>query len=385
MQQPSKADLERQAKLDAMGQKLSADTARKIDGQLATDLNNSLNTTMQGIDASVDRMLWASSGNQQIDVNAQFAAHEARRASRQQGGGDRANSLSASLSSQASALESRHRNQNAGIQAIADAAFAKGVVRGEAMYAAGVRNREQIGVDLLAGVDVEGNIAWGQQQRSKFNAIRSKASDIVFGPTGAPNAIETELNITGNIPMFEGGFGLSVTVDSFGRFTFTGGATATLTSDISANVSAALGQVKGYGADSFALGTGEAVSTTADVSIVDVFVDKNSKLGTFLKARPVDIFGGYESGYTQKGTYWDLGNNPSVTPAENLYHFKGGYVGGSVGWKDLYEFNASPLYKALGLEKLAIGKTYEYAASGYTTQPNLIGRVTYNLLDIFHD
>ncbi|ODB34729.1 hypothetical protein BB427_18505 [Pseudoalteromonas sp. BMB] len=94
--------------------------------------------------------------------------------------------------------------------------------------------------------------------------------------------------------MFEGGFGLSATVDSFGRFTFTGGVRATLTSDISANISAALGQVKGYGADSFALGTGEAVSTAADVSIVDVFVDKNSKLGTLLKARPVDIFGGYK-------------------------------------------------------------------------------------------
>jgi hypothetical protein len=43
--------------IEAMGQKLTADTARKIDGQLATDLNNSLNTTMQGIDASVDRMV----------------------------------------------------------------------------------------------------------------------------------------------------------------------------------------------------------------------------------------------------------------------------------------------------------------------------------------
>nr|MDC2854667.1 hypothetical protein [Ningiella sp. W23] len=185
--------------------------------------------------------------------------------------------------------------------------------------------------------------------------------------------------------MFETGFGLSATVDSFGRFTFTGGVTATLTSDISANISAALGQVKGYGADSFALGTGESISTTADVSIVDVFVDKNSKLGTLLKARPVDIFGGYENGYTQNGAYWDFGNKPNVMPAENLYHFKGGYVGGSVGWKGLYEFNASPMYKAFGLEKLAIGKTYEYAASGFTTQPNVIGRVAYNLLDIFHD
>ena len=70
--------------IEAMGQKLTADTAHKINSQLATDLNNSLNTTMQGVDASVDRMLWANNRNLQIDANAQFAADEVRRASRQQ-------------------------------------------------------------------------------------------------------------------------------------------------------------------------------------------------------------------------------------------------------------------------------------------------------------
>ncbi|WP_175401298.1 hypothetical protein, partial [Pseudoalteromonas sp. BMB] len=150
--------------IDAMGQKLTADTARKIDGQLATDLNNSLNTTMQGADASVERMMSANNRNQQIDTNAQFAADEARWASRQQGVVDSANGLSTSLSSRARALESRHRNQIAGIQASADAAFAKGVTRGETMYAAGVRNRESIGVDLLKSVDVEGYLAWRESE-----------------------------------------------------------------------------------------------------------------------------------------------------------------------------------------------------------------------------
>ena len=63
--------------LEAMGQKLTADTARKIDGQLATDLNNSFNTTMQGVDASVDRMLWAINRNNAIDVQASFASEDA--------------------------------------------------------------------------------------------------------------------------------------------------------------------------------------------------------------------------------------------------------------------------------------------------------------------
>ncbi|TMO66608.1 hypothetical protein, partial [Pseudoalteromonas aurantia] len=153
----------------AMGQKLKANTATTIDKLHATTLNNQVDPTMLKIDQAENRMLWAIDRNNAIDADAQFAADEARRASRQQGVVDRANGLSASLSSQASALESRHLNQIAGIQASADAAFAKGVARGEAMYAAGVRNREKIGVDLLKGVDVEGNIAWGQQQRSKFN------------------------------------------------------------------------------------------------------------------------------------------------------------------------------------------------------------------------
>ncbi|AQP98413.1 hypothetical protein B0W48_00555 [Pseudoalteromonas aliena] len=109
--------------IEAMGQKLTADTARKIDGQLATNLNKSLNTTMQGVDASVDRMLWANNRNLQIDANAQFAADEARRASRQQRVVDSANGLSASLSLQANGLESRHLNQIAGIKANAGAAF----------------------------------------------------------------------------------------------------------------------------------------------------------------------------------------------------------------------------------------------------------------------
>ena len=60
-----------------MGQKLTADTARKIDGQLATDLNNSLNNTMQGVDASVDRMLWAINRNNAIDTQASFVSEDA--------------------------------------------------------------------------------------------------------------------------------------------------------------------------------------------------------------------------------------------------------------------------------------------------------------------
>ena len=258
--------------------------------------------------------------------------------------------------------------------------------------------------DLMADVDVEGYIAWATQQRVEFNQFKeglnpiqryafdkmetvlNTASDIIFiwGPTGTPNAIETELNVFANIPLLEGGLGVSVTVDNRGSFTFTGSGMATLTSDISANVGASLGQIKGFGTRSKDLGTGEAVSTIADVSIVHVAVDKNSKLGELLKLRPIDIFAGYEEGYTQKGTYWDLGTTDNIIPAQDQFFFKGGYVGGTVGWDGLYKVNASPLYKWMKLDNVTIGRTYEYAAKGYTTEPSIIGRVTYNIFDIFH-
>lgn len=162
--------------IEAMGQKLTADTARKIDGQLATNLNNSLNTTMQDVDSSVDRMLWEINRNQQIDANEQFAADEARRASRQQGVVDRANGLSASLLSQASALENRHRNQIAGIQASADAAFAKGVARGEYAYEQGYAARMampgRVNFDLDAAL--AGNKAmWGEGIARSNNLLES--------------------------------------------------------------------------------------------------------------------------------------------------------------------------------------------------------------------
>ncbi|CAH9050506.1 hypothetical protein PSECIP111951_00206 [Pseudoalteromonas holothuriae] len=381
--------------IETMGQKLTADTARKINGQLAINLNKSLNTAMQGVDASVDSMLWAINRNQQIDANAQFAADEARRVSRQQGVVDSANRLSTSLSSQASALENRHLNQMAGIRAGADAAFAKGAARGEAMYAAGVRNREPIGVDLLKGIDVEGNIAWGQQQRSKFNqfykelnlvqkyafdkvvSVGEKTRDIVFGPTNAPNAIETEFNLYGNVPIVEGGLGVSLTVDSYGRFSLAPSGTFTITSDVGLNVGVALGQVKGYGTTSSDLGGGEAISTSADVSITELVVDKNSKIGTLLKARPADLFAGYESGYTQQGKVW------SQQGSQDQYYFEGGYIGASVGIDGIYKFDTSTV-KNLGLDTFIVGKTYEKAWA-FESSPNILGRVAYNMLDIFHD
>lgn len=63
------------------------------------------------VDASVERMMSANNRNQQIDTNAQFAAEEARWASRQQGVVDSANGLSTSMDSARLHLTQRHNAQ----------------------------------------------------------------------------------------------------------------------------------------------------------------------------------------------------------------------------------------------------------------------------------
>ncbi|CAH9068554.1 hypothetical protein PSECIP111951_04191 [Pseudoalteromonas holothuriae] len=160
----------RQKYISETGQKLSANTQAKVNQQAAKNLNQTLADAQTNVNATTQSTLGMLQASQRANADAQFAAAEARRVSRQQGVVDSANGLSASLSSQASALENRHLNQMTGIRAGADAAFAKGVARGEAMYAAGVRNREQIGVDFLKGVDVGANITWTEAQRAGYRA-----------------------------------------------------------------------------------------------------------------------------------------------------------------------------------------------------------------------
>ncbi len=207
--------------------------------------------------------------------------------------------------------------------------------------------------------------------------------DILVEHSGRPNAIETELNLFGNVPLFEIGGGVSLTVDSHGSFTFALSGMGTLTSDLSVNFGLAAGQLKGYGSSSFDLGHGEAFSWTADVSPVDLAIPKDSLLGALAKGRPVDLFGGLESGYTQDGnSFLNTIRGKGAMP-ENLYRFDGAYVGGSLGWKGLYELNGGPVYKALGLETATVGRTFE-KAGGWQSQPSIAGRAVYNLINIPH-
>ncbi len=56
---------------------------------------------------------------------------------------------------------------------------------------------------------------------------------------------------------------------------------------------------------------------------------------------------------------------------------------GSVGIDGIYKFDTTTV-KNLGFDKFIVGRTYEKAWA-VESSPNILGRVAYNILDIFHD
>ncbi|WP_409424619.1 MULTISPECIES: LysM peptidoglycan-binding domain-containing protein [unclassified Pseudoalteromonas] len=158
--------------IEAMGQKLTADTARKIDGQLATNLNNSLNTTMQGLDASVDRMLWAINRNNAIDAQASFASEDASNLARRNRVVTSTNAYSDLIQANIQSVSYQHE-LNKYNRALNTLVYGEQInaryQRGNQMVADEFSKFQPIQNDLFAGVDVEGNIAWGQQRREAFN------------------------------------------------------------------------------------------------------------------------------------------------------------------------------------------------------------------------
>ncbi|CAH9068524.1 hypothetical protein PSECIP111951_04181 [Pseudoalteromonas holothuriae] len=90
----------RQKYISETGQKLSANTQAKVNQQGAKSLNNTLADAQTSINATTQSTLGMLQASQRADADAQFAAEEARRASRQQGVVDNANGLSASYTQQ---------------------------------------------------------------------------------------------------------------------------------------------------------------------------------------------------------------------------------------------------------------------------------------------
>ena len=189
---------------DEIQEKMSRYVSEVVNRNVDSQMGSSLNQTMTSLSEQTNRMLWALDRNAGIEANVSF---EASVVASQNAGAQRASSYvarSGALNLQGNILGSRHLQQMQGIYANANNAFMSGVARGEAMYAAGVRNREQIGVDFTQfnnQVDGSVNITGSGNNRT-LNALNdyitfsqgsgdlSKMFGIQTLPTTFTNAVD---------------------------------------------------------------------------------------------------------------------------------------------------------------------------------------------------
>ncbi|WP_448214307.1 hypothetical protein, partial [Colwellia sp. MEBiC06753] len=147
--QPSKEDLERQAKLDAMSRQLGQDASKKVNGvldaNLAKTLGKAQETMAVDLNQTVDNFnnfvssYSAYSSDYELNVAGQLSDYRVTRA----------NNLTASYQAKADALTQRTEYYSPEkVKLRTDASFSAGLSRGMAMHAEGVRNRTPMGVDF---------------------------------------------------------------------------------------------------------------------------------------------------------------------------------------------------------------------------------------------
>ncbi|WP_415839108.1 putative Ig domain-containing protein [Pseudoalteromonas byunsanensis] len=183
MSKTAQANQDRQAELDAMSTKLTQQVNKKLDTQLDAQLNETLENAQTQMATDLDAATQNVSDKLLADLNSRYDTEMSKWQSSSLELAERSNAMQAEYAAKSSSLTARFNQQMERIQVSGDAAFTRGVARGEAMYASGVRNREQIGVDLLAGVDVEGYLKWREsevlqmQQWKKDNPNWSRLGD----------------------------------------------------------------------------------------------------------------------------------------------------------------------------------------------------------------
>ncbi|WP_286271616.1 hypothetical protein [Thalassotalea hakodatensis] len=165
--QPSKEDLERQAKLDAMSRQLGQDASKKVNGvldaNLAKTLGKAQETMAVDLNQTVDNFnnfssaYMAYSSDYELNVAGQLSDYRVTRA----------NDLTAGYQAKADALTQRTEYYSP--DNIYKRVFADDIATGMAMHAGGVRNRPQMGLDfteLNAGLD--STLAWRDQERAEY-------------------------------------------------------------------------------------------------------------------------------------------------------------------------------------------------------------------------
>jgi hypothetical protein len=157
----------------AIGQSVSDNVGTSLNG-LSTQIANGIAGSEPIQQASIN--LSAKVAAKQVISDAEF---ETAIINSQNAGAQRASnfvSQSDAYFRQGNVMASRHLQQMQGIQETISNSFANGQARGEASYLNGVNNRAPIGVDILEGVDVAGNIAFGEQRTKAFDSLYSDLS-----------------------------------------------------------------------------------------------------------------------------------------------------------------------------------------------------------------
>ncbi|MCD1600340.1 hypothetical protein [Rheinheimera aquimaris] len=150
---------------------LTQNTSNAVNAKLDAQLANTSNTTMANVaaesQAQTERMLQALAYNRALDLNEVEALQSAKRADQTLAQIEAVNAQSAALQTHANEMQ-QHFNARVeyGQQSAADA-LQRGINRGA--YAA---SKNYQSPDPMAGVDVEGNIAWATQRRAAaYNSV----------------------------------------------------------------------------------------------------------------------------------------------------------------------------------------------------------------------
>ncbi len=237
--------------------------------------------------------------------------------------------------------------------------YQNGINRGGSAYMKG-RQTSAIGGDFATEYD------WKTLQAdaatAKWNSNRFMRYALDYGQT---NAIELETSIDINGAFMTGSIGLSVTFDNQGGLTFAWGYEGGVTTELGPYLSHSVGIVKGYGANSAQLGSGESVSTIYSANISDF---TNSKF----KGRDFGAF--VEDGWTL-----DNGGKPEfriegygVSQDFNIFD------------KALERFSPTPSeYKGLPVEAIKSSETAKaIGQQRYTNYPEF-SRAAYGMLNVF--
>ncbi|TMO66610.1 hypothetical protein [Pseudoalteromonas aurantia] len=188
----------RQKYINETVQKLSANAQAKVNQQAAKNLNQTLADAQTSVNSATQSTLGMLQASQRANANAQFAADEARRASRQQGVVDNyhkanrnAYNQTVSAINEGAAAGNSVRNHHAKLNAIHEARYA----RGNAEARAGMMTFGGAGIDAKVAYDWDEAIVF---QEAVWANGRVGASSLRDGTQFALDTTKNSFKLYGN-------------------------------------------------------------------------------------------------------------------------------------------------------------------------------------------